>query len=104
MDNLHRNLRTNQWCLHRLPNPGAPTMNAIPHIRLVVELATVGLMYYVFNILLKEYLLPNESISDVTTSGPYPIFLMVFNSFLLIAMLVEAIRYLYGIEKRRGYQ
>ena len=79
-------------------------MNAIPHVRLVVELASVGFMYYIFNIIVKEYLLANESLSSVVESGPYPIYMMIFNSFLLIAMLVEAIRYLYGIQRRTGYQ
>jgi hypothetical protein len=77
-------------------------MNAIPYVRFVAALAISALLYYIFNIMLKEYLIPNESLNSVTTSGPYPFFLLFWNGLLLVVMVVEAIRLFVAVQRRTG--
>ena len=76
-------------------------MNAIPYVRFVAALAISALLYYIFNIALKDYMLSNESLSGVTASGPYPIFLLFWNGILLVVMVVEAIRLFVAVQRRQ---
>ncbi len=77
-------------------------MNAIPYIRFVGSLAVAGFLYYVFNIIIKDYIMGNETLVSVENSGPYPLFLLFWNGLLLVIMIVEAIRLFITVQRRQG--
>lgn len=77
-------------------------MNAIPYARFVVMLCFSAFLYYIFDILIREYMLSNESLSSVTKSGPYPLVMLIWGAFLLIVMVVEAIRLFIAVQRRTG--
>jgi len=78
-------------------------MNLIPYARFVFTLGLGGLLYFVFNVLIKEYMLQNPTLADVARSGPYDIFLLVWNGFTLIIVFVEAVRLFMSVQRRSGY-
>jgi len=78
-------------------------MNMIPYVRFVAALAIAAFLYFIFNILIKDYILGNETLADVTNSGAYPLFLLFWNGLLLVVMIVEAIRLFVTVQRRQGF-
>lgn len=78
-------------------------MNMIPYVRFVGALGIAAFLYFIFNILIKDYIMGNATISDVANSGPYDFFLILWNGLLLIVMIVEAIRLFVTVQRRTGF-
>jgi len=77
-------------------------MNMIPYVRFVGALGVAAFLYYIFNVMIKDYIMGNATLADVQNSGPYPLFLLFWNGLLLVVMIVEAIRLFVTVQRRQG--